>query len=98
MFAFPASLASLGEDTMATALSYPGGPGVQGGAKSLLRAATAAFLNAAHEGVGYPYRRFTEPGNMKAAVDAALASGSRDQMITLAAQLDDANNLGCPLS
>jgi len=83
---------------MATALSYPGGPGVQGGAKSLLRAATAAFLNAAHEGVGYPYRRFTEPGNMKAAVDAALASGSRDQMITLAAQLDDANNLGCPLS
>lgn len=98
VFAFPAGLAAMGEDTMLTALSYQGGPGVAGAAQILLRASTAAFLNAAHEGLGYPYRRFTEPGNMKAAVDAALASGNRQQMIDLAALLDAANNLGCPLS
>jgi hypothetical protein len=58
----------------------------------------AAFLNAAHEGLGYPYRRFEEPGNMWAAIDAALASGDRATMINLAAVFDAANNLGCPLS
>jgi hypothetical protein len=85
-------------DLMLTALSYPGGRGAEGAERILLRAAAAAWLNAAHEGVGYPYRRFNDPGNIVATVNAAIASGDRDTMLALATLLDDANNLGCPLN
>ena len=62
-----------------------------------MRASVAAFLNAAHEGVGYPYRRFGDPGNLQATINAALASLDRQTMLDLATWLDTANNLGCPL-
>jgi hypothetical protein len=87
-----------GKTTFVQALSLQGGPGLDGAFQILMRASTAAFLNAAHEGVGYPLRRFTDPGNIQAQVNAALASGSREQMIALAKQLDMYNNLGCPLN
>lgn len=80
------------------ALQGGGGPGVDGAAQILLRASTAAYLNAAHESVGYPYRRFSEPGALKQQVNASLVRLDRDQMLTLATTLDAANNLGCPLS
>jgi hypothetical protein len=51
-------------------------------------------LNAAHEGVGYPYRRFTQ-FQIIAQVDAALASGDRQRILGLATVLDQASNLGC---
>ena len=63
-----------------------------------MRASVAAYLNAAHEGVGYPLRRFDEPGEMKNMINTALASGSRAQMLDLAKKLDMYNNLGCPLN
>ena len=97
VFTFPAELAHLGELTLLQALSLKGGSGVQGAARILLRAAVAAFLNAAHEGVGYPYRRFSEPGFILADVNSALASLDRSTMLALAADLDRKNNLGCPL-
>jgi hypothetical protein len=97
-FDFPDSLASMRSDSWLTALQYPGGPGVTGAAQILMRASTASFLNAAHEGVGFPLRRFTDPGNMLAQVNSALASGNRATMLSLATYLDSLNNLGCPLN
>lgn len=86
------------ELTLEEALALKGGPGVDGATRILLRAATAAVLNAAHEGLGYPYRRFNDPFNIVATVNTALASSDRAAMLDLAATLDDANNLGCPLN
>ncbi len=97
-FAIPAQLAAFRNDTFVDALNYKGGPGVEGGARILFRAAIAAYLNAAHEGVGYPYRRFRDPGHLELQINEALASLDRSRMIALAEWLDTANNLGCPLS
>jgi hypothetical protein len=95
---FPTELASFKRVTFLQALQGGGGPGTDGAGKILMRAATAAYLNAAHEGVGYPYRRFGEPGNLKTQINGALASRDREKMLSLADRLDAANNLGCPLS
>jgi hypothetical protein len=83
--------------TLQQALSLKGGTGVDGATQILLRAAAAAVLNAAHEGVGYPYRRFGEFKIIEK-VNAAISSGSRAKMLDLANTLDRANNLGCPLN
>jgi hypothetical protein len=87
-----------GNSTFKDALSFKGGPGLDGAFQILMRASTASFLNAAHEGIGYPLRRFREPFNIQAQVNAALASGDRDAMLALATELDGYNNLGCPLN
>jgi hypothetical protein len=88
--------------TLEQALAGTGGPGVSGAEMILARAATAAFLNAAHEGVGFPWRRFSTGLDgrppLVATVVAALESGSRTDMLALATRLDADNNLGCPLS
>jgi len=80
-------------DTLLQALRYRGGRGPEGGARILLRQAVAAVLNAAHSGVTYPQ---TE-SDVIATVNGALAGGDRDTMLNLAKQLDDDNNLDCPL-
>ena len=80
-------------DTFMDALRFKGGSGLVGAERILLRAAVAAWLNAAHEGVGYPLRR----NQFVADVNAAIASGDRQTMLDLAAELDRLNNLGCPL-
>ncbi|HEX6246288.1 MAG TPA: hypothetical protein VFZ64_00335 [Nocardioidaceae bacterium] len=79
--------------TMQEALAGGGGSGVAGAERVLARAAAAAWLNAAHEGLGYPLRR----NYFVPLVVAALESGDRDAMLALAAELDALNNLGCPL-
>ena len=88
--------------TFLQALQGGGGAGVDGAALVLARAATAAWLNAAHEGLGYPWRRTTAGVDgrpaLVTAVNAAFASGDRTQMLALAQRLDADNNLGCPLS
>jgi hypothetical protein len=93
VFTSAAAYTSLGNSTLLQALDFGGGPGVQGAASILLRAAVAALLNASHPGVDYPQT----PAQVIAAVNAALASGDRDTMLALAASLDASNNLGCPL-
>lgn len=97
VFMLPASLQQYANVTLEQALSFRGGTGTDGAARILLRAATAAVLNAAHEGLGYPYRRGGTSGIL-ARVNAALAGEDRQQMLNLAAMLDAANNLGCPLN
>ena len=101
LFTFPTALNSFGSVTMLSALDGSGGPGVSGATTILMRAATAAYLNAAHEGLGYPYRR--DPINpalfsIRKAVNDALASQNRQTILALATLLDNANNLGCPLN
>jgi hypothetical protein len=85
---------SLGLDGMSlqSALSFGGGPDLEGAARILLRSAVAALLNAAQPGVDYP---LTE-AQIISQVDLALASGDRSTIIDLAATLDALNNLGCP--
>lgn len=87
-----------GTDTLLAALQYHGGRGAAGAERILLRAAAAAWLNAAHEGLGYPYRRNNDPLNIVQSVNDAIATGDRATMLALATVLDDANNLGCPLN
>jgi hypothetical protein len=80
--------------TLLDALSLQGGSTLDGARGILLRAATAAVLNADHEGLGYPLRRPV----FIPLVNTALGGTSRSAMISLASRLDTANNLGCPLS
>lgn len=63
--------------------------------------AAAAWLNAAHEGLGYPLRRYGKADGVVGfvqRVDEAIASGNAKTMETLKNELDAANNLGCPLN
>ncbi|MGH2382213.1 MAG: hypothetical protein ACRDG7_13465 [Candidatus Limnocylindria bacterium] len=87
---------SLGMDnvTLLQALQGGGGPGVTGGAKILLRAATASLLNASHPDVSFGQTT----SEVISSVNAALASLDRGTMLALAGDLDDANNQGCPLN
>lgn len=80
--------------TLLEALQFRGGPGVDGAERILLRAAVAAYLNAVHDGLGYPLRR----GQIVRRVNNALASGDRDTILEAARKLDRLNNLGCPLN
>jgi len=80
------------DDTLLDALRYHGGKGPEGGARILLRAATAAILNAEHPEVNYPMTT----DSIVDAVNAALDSGVRSDMLDLATQLDNYNNLGSP--
>jgi len=94
----PASLSSFNGKTFLQALNGGGGTGLNGAATILFRAVVASYLNAAHEGVGYPYRRFQEPGDLQVLIRTTLATQNRDAYLELAAMLDAANNLGCPLN
>jgi hypothetical protein len=80
--------------TLLEALSFGGGPGVEGASQILLRAAVAALLNSASPGVDYPLTT----AQVIAQVNAALATGDRATILALAAELDRLNNLGCPLN
>jgi len=88
--------------TLEEALALRGGPGVAGGEQILVRAAVAAYLNAAHDGLGYPWRRFAMGLDGRPPlvpyVNDALESGDRATMIAVARRLDADNNLGCPLN
>ena len=86
--------------TLLQALQGGGGPGVAGAQQILLRAATAALLNASYDPLLYPWQRagstFRPP--LVASVNAALGSNNRSQILALASWLDADNNLGCPLN
>ncbi len=81
-------------DTLVTALGYPGGSTTADAARILLRAGTAALLNAATLGGNYPLAT----SQVISMVNTALGSADRNTMLALATQLDGFNNLGCPLS
>lgn len=94
VFSGASAFPSLASQTLLQALQGGGGPGTLGAAKILLRAATAAVLNAAHGGVDYP----RTSAQIKSDVNAALTSNNRNTMLALAAALDDDNNGGCTLN
>jgi hypothetical protein len=110
LWTFPASLSSFGSEDMLTALNGGGGPGLNGATTILVRAAVAAYLNAAHDSIGYPLRRSLpspfEPwasdprfaNGIRGAVNDALASLDRGTILALATTLDNTNNMTCPLS
>jgi hypothetical protein len=93
---YPASANyGLGGSTLLQSLSFRGGRGTLGSAYILLRAAAAAYLNSLPQyNLNYPLTT----AQITSAVNAALASNDRGTMISLAALLDIANNLGCPLN
>ena len=95
VFTFPTELSHLASVTFIEALRWSGGPTLEDAAKNLLKHAVTAFLNAAHDDLGYPYRRFGNPFNIQAKVNAALASMNRAQMVNLKDQLDAVNNGDC---
>ncbi|MEZ5450208.1 MAG: hypothetical protein R3E89_14995 [Thiolinea sp.] len=74
--------------TLVQALALKGG-----GINALLRHATAALLNAASD-VEYPYTQAEIIGWVQAAVE----SGSAQEIETLKNTLAAANELGCPLN
>jgi hypothetical protein len=84
--------ADLAGDSLVEALDYPGGPGLSGASRILLRAGVAATLNAGHPDVNF---EIADPGDVIDAVNKALASGNRGKMLELAGKLDDYNNAGC---
>lgn len=85
---------ALGNATILGALRFQeGGAGALGAARTLLRAAAAALLNAAHPQLEYPRTRT----QVITAVDTALRSGDAEAMLTLADELDEANRARCPL-
>lgn len=94
-------VAGFGTTTMLEALAFVDGGGVSGAGRTLLRAAAASFLNASYEGIEFPFRRFVtgENGNpsLGSQVTTALASGDFAVMLEVAATLDRANQLSCPL-
>lgn len=80
-------------NTLLEALNFGGGPGINGAKMILLRAAVAALLNAAHDDVPY----VLSEADVIDQVNAALASGNRGTMLSLAAELDEFNNEGCTI-
>jgi hypothetical protein len=88
--------------TMLEALQARGGRGVRGASRTLARAAAAAWLNAAHDDVGYPWRRagFGEGGRpgLVNTVNVVFANNDRATMLALATWLDHDNDRAeCPL-
>jgi hypothetical protein len=94
VFASAAAYPAIGSASLLDGLGFSGGSGVEGGARNLMRAAVAALLDSSHPGVSYP----RTPAAVISSVDAALATGDRDSMLSLASSLDADNNLGCPLN
>jgi hypothetical protein len=90
-----ASLYGLGNVSLLDALSFPGGKGLDGAAKILLRAAVAAALNEVSPIVNsgdYSYPP-EDLAHLVAWVNIALTQ-NRNYMLGVAAQLDAWNNLG----
>ena len=90
---FEGASAALADDTLLEALNYTGGSGLLGAERILLRAAVAGLLNAAASGVDYG----TSVTVVKRQVSNALLSDNRARILRLAAEIDTANNRGCPL-
>lgn len=89
VFNVPASLEGY---TLLEALSFDGGPAFDDKVKILLRAATAAYLNAQTVEYDWTTQQVID------AVNAAIASGDKDEVIDLAEMLDGFNNQDCPIT
>jgi hypothetical protein len=94
-FVLPSAVSELSGDSILDALRYKGGKDVVGAARILLRSAAAAILN--YEYLGNDFPEFEYPMTLweiRDAVNAALASGDRGDILDLKDVLDGYNNLG----
>jgi hypothetical protein len=90
-----AALYDLDDESLLQALQAGGGDGLDGAARILLRAAVASLLNSSVTDVSFPMTS----AEIIDAVNDALASQDRSEMLALASELDDLNNAGdCLLS
>jgi hypothetical protein len=80
--------------TLLEALSLQGGDSFDEKVEILLRAGTAALLNASHPGVDYNITA----AQVIAQVNAAIATGDNSAVTDLATVLDDWNNQGCDIT
>jgi len=80
--------------TLLEALNFMGGDDVDGAERILLRAGVAGILSASSPDVTYP----STVAEVITSVNNAIATGVRDTMLGLAAQIDFDNNRGCPLN
>ncbi len=105
-FVIPNQLASFRTVKLIDALQGGGGPGLDGAAKILFRAAVASLLNAAALNAPDPYAyHFWTPNEILngqaprfTGVNQILTSLDRSAYLNYAAELDYINNLGCPLN
>ena len=86
---FSATRCGSSNPTLAQALRCRGG-----GRNALARQATAAYLNALNDSVGYAY----SADQVKAMVKEAADAGSKDAMTAAKSKLGAANEAGCPLN
>lgn len=84
--------AALEDATLLDALRFGGGPSFEDKVRILLRAATAAYLNA--RSIDYDLTADTIVDR----VNDAIASGDADAVIALAEELDGLNNQDCPIT
>ncbi|HYC51767.1 MAG TPA: hypothetical protein VEB19_11710 [Gemmatimonadaceae bacterium] len=89
-----AALFDLDAYTLLQGLQSGGGGTLKDAAKTLLRAAIAAVLNANSANVDY----YATSADIVAQVNAALASNSRNTILALKDTLDLENNRGCDLN
>jgi hypothetical protein len=82
------------DDTLLEALNYPGGAGVTGATRILLRAAVASLLNASSPDVGFPI----SVGQVVDTTISRIETQYRPTILTRATYFDSINNLGCPLA
>jgi hypothetical protein len=85
---------SMANYTLLEGLSFKGGSTLAGASEILLRAAIAADLNSRNSNLSYPMTT----ANVLTSVNAALASGNRDTILSLGVRLDNYNNGSCPLN
>ena len=94
LFVVPSCLSgSIGNATLLQALGFAGGTTLEGTAKNLIRAASAAVLNASSTCVQYGVCT----DEVIAQTNGALGSCTRRPMRGLTAVLDAKNRLACPL-
>ena len=92
VFSEAAAYPALAAATLHEGLKLKGGPTVEAAAGLLLKQAIAALLNAAHPDISYP----RSENALIANVNAALATGDRQTILSFKDNLDTDNNLGCP--
>lgn len=93
IFRESASYGATGTATLRSALRFRGGSDLLGAVKALVRAGTAALLNAGHPRIEYPLTQT----QVITRVDTALRSGDATVILAAAHDLDEANGAACPL-
>jgi hypothetical protein len=86
-------LSELADDVLMEALRYHGGDGIDGAARILIRSGVAALLNACSYDVAFPM----SVASVIDAVNNALATLDREEMLALYEMFDTYNNLGCSI-